>query len=181
VLRVSPYTRLGRTWAAGINTSIRIPFRCQDEYCKRAGRVLFFGRIAQLVRAAGLQPAGRGFESLCAHSFRSAGCSRSCVKCTVLGHLLVPATVKVPKRGWPPAAQIPTKGSEVACVGCALSQACPLFTAAATAYQSQFLMNCPVVRPSTESVVPLSGSVVSFSDPPGTSGSGYPSGGVYPA
>jgi hypothetical protein len=29
-----------------------------------------FGRIAQLVRAAGLQPAGRGFESLCAHLLR---------------------------------------------------------------------------------------------------------------
>ncbi len=26
------------------------------------------GRLAQLVRAAGLQPAGRGFESLSAHS-----------------------------------------------------------------------------------------------------------------
>ena len=35
---------------------------------KRAGRVAFFGRLAQLVRAAGLQPAGRGFESLSAHS-----------------------------------------------------------------------------------------------------------------
>ena len=34
---------------------------------KRAGRVAFSGRLAQLVRAAGLQPAGRGFESLSAH------------------------------------------------------------------------------------------------------------------
>ena len=34
---------------------------------KRAGRVAFLGRLAQLVRAAGLQPAGRGFDSLSAH------------------------------------------------------------------------------------------------------------------
>jgi hypothetical protein len=34
---------------------------------KRAGKVAFSGRLAQLVRAAGLQPAGRGFESLSAH------------------------------------------------------------------------------------------------------------------
>ena len=34
---------------------------------KRAGRVGFSGRLAQLVRAAGLQPAGQGFESLSAH------------------------------------------------------------------------------------------------------------------
>ncbi len=34
---------------------------------KRPGRVVFLGRLAQLVRAAGLQPAGRGFESLSAH------------------------------------------------------------------------------------------------------------------
>ncbi len=37
---------------------------------KRAGKVAFSGRLAQLVRAAGLQPAGRGFESLSAHSLR---------------------------------------------------------------------------------------------------------------
>jgi len=28
---------------------------------------MLMGRLAQLVRAAGLQPAGRGFESLSAH------------------------------------------------------------------------------------------------------------------
>ena len=42
--------------------------RLRDEYYKRAGRVHFSGRLAQLVRAAGLQPAGRGFESLSAHN-----------------------------------------------------------------------------------------------------------------
>src|ERR1700722_14429211 len=35
---------------------------------KRAGRVTFSGRLAQLVRAAGLQRSGRGIESLSAHS-----------------------------------------------------------------------------------------------------------------
>jgi hypothetical protein len=45
--------------------------RLRDEYYERAGRVHFSGRLAQLVRAAGLQPAGRGFESLSAHSVMS--------------------------------------------------------------------------------------------------------------
>jgi hypothetical protein len=44
-----------------------VPSRNRDEYHKEAGRLLLFGRLAQLVRAAGLQPAGRGFESLSAH------------------------------------------------------------------------------------------------------------------
>jgi hypothetical protein len=35
---------------------------------KRPAKVAFLGRLAQLVRAAGLQPAGRGFESLSAHA-----------------------------------------------------------------------------------------------------------------
>jgi hypothetical protein len=45
-----------------------MPSRWRNESDKRAGSVVFSGRLAQLVRAAGLQPAGRGFESLSAHS-----------------------------------------------------------------------------------------------------------------
>ena len=48
-----------------------LPALCRAEnetsMTKRPGRVAFSGRLAQLVRAAGLQPAGRGFESLSAH------------------------------------------------------------------------------------------------------------------
>ena len=39
-------------------------------YACRSTHILVSGRLAQLVRAAGLQPAGRGFESLSAHKFR---------------------------------------------------------------------------------------------------------------
>lgn len=67
------------------------------------------------------------------------------------------------------------------CAGCAVLQACPLFATAATAYQGVFSKPCPTTRPSSEAVVPISGSTVSFSDPPGTSGNGIPSGGAYPA
>ena len=49
--------------------ALPVPYRVGGEISmtKRAGRVAFSGRLAQLVRAAGLQPAGRGFESLSAH------------------------------------------------------------------------------------------------------------------
>jgi hypothetical protein len=67
------------------------------------------------------------------------------------------------------------------CSGCAVLQACPLFATAATAYQSRFAKPCPTSRPSSEAVVPVSSSAVSFLDPPGTSGNGNPSGGAYPA
>jgi hypothetical protein len=67
------------------------------------------------------------------------------------------------------------------CAGCAVLQACPLFATAATAYQSVFSKPCPTTRPSSEAVAPVSASTVSFSDPPGTSGNGIPSGGAYPA
>jgi hypothetical protein len=58
--------RLSKTKATICSGSAR-PDGYGDEYGKRAGRVTFSGRLAQLVRAAGLQPAGRGFESLSAH------------------------------------------------------------------------------------------------------------------
>jgi hypothetical protein len=67
------------------------------------------------------------------------------------------------------------------CAGCAMSQACSLFNAAAIDYQSQFTKKCPARSPSAESVVHLGSSVVSFADPPGISGNENPSGGQYPA
>jgi hypothetical protein len=63
------------------------------------------------------------------------------------------------------------------CEGCANYQACPYFSAAAQALGSP----CTSTPPSDESVVPLSSTVVSFSDPPNTAGGGNPSGGEYPA
>ena len=67
------------------------------------------------------------------------------------------------------------------CAGCAMSQACSLFNAAAIDYQSQFAKKCPARSPSAESVVHLGASVVSFADPPGITGNGNPSGGQYVA
>ena len=64
-----------------------------------------------------------------------------------------------------------------ACQGCADYQACPYFSAAAQALGSP----CPSTAPADESVVSLSPTVVSFSDPPNTAGGGDPSGGEYPA
>jgi serine/threonine protein kinase len=63
------------------------------------------------------------------------------------------------------------------CQGCANYQACPYFTAAAQALGSP----CASTPPSDESIVPISSTVVSFSDPPNTIGGGDPSGGEYPA
>jgi len=40
---------------------------------------------------------------------------------------------------------------------------------------------CTSTPPSAESIAPLSSTVVSFSDPPGTAGGANPSGGQYPA
>lgn len=73
-------------------------------------------------------------------------------------------------------------GSETsACAGCTLGQACPLFVAAAAAFQSQFGRNCPTTRPSAETVSSVSSGVDDFTDPPGVTGSGMPSGGRYAA
>ena len=63
------------------------------------------------------------------------------------------------------------------CQGCADDQACPFFAVAAQASLSQ----CSSTPPEGESVAPLSSTVVSFSDPPGTAGDADPSGGEYPA
>jgi serine/threonine protein kinase len=63
------------------------------------------------------------------------------------------------------------------CQGCADSQACSFFAAAA----QNLGMPCNSTAPAGESTVPLSSTVVSFSDPPGTTGNANPSGGEYPA
>jgi hypothetical protein len=63
------------------------------------------------------------------------------------------------------------------CEGCASYQACPFFAAAVQASPAP----CSSTPPSGEDVVPLSSTVVSFSDPPNTSGDADPSGGEYPA
>jgi hypothetical protein len=68
-----------------------------------------------------------------------------------------------------------------ACQGCTNGQACPLFTAAASAFLNQIGHMCPDVRPPSESVYPISSGVVGFQDPPGVSGEGRPSGGQNPA
>lgn len=66
-----------------------------------------------------------------------------------------------------------------ACVGCAESQACPLFATAAKDYRNNYQSACPTVAPTTESIQFLSTHIVSFSDPPNVSGDASPSGGAY--
>lgn len=65
------------------------------------------------------------------------------------------------------------------CVGCNVTQACPLFPAAAAAAAADQLP-CRA-KPAAESVVHLSHTAVGFEDPPGVPGEGVPSGGPYPA
>jgi hypothetical protein len=73
-------------------------------------------------------------------------------------------------------------GSETsACAGCTVGQACPLFPAAATAYQTEFGRPCPKSRPEAETEAVLSPGIAAFDDPPGLSGDGIPSGGKDPA
>lgn len=67
-----------------------------------------------------------------------------------------------------------------ACYGCTLGQACPLFPAAAKAYEATY-GPCPSTPPPDQSVVQLSATAVAFSDPPGVKGEGVPSGGPYTA
>jgi serine/threonine protein kinase len=68
-----------------------------------------------------------------------------------------------------------------ACVGCREYTACPLFASAAADQETDYQMACATTKPSTESEVPLNSNVVSFMDPAGDPGLGYPSGGAYPA
>ncbi len=88
-------------------------------------------------------------------------------------------TVYPPAAG--PSSPVAIIGSETsACVGCTISQACPLFPSAAKAYSSQFGQACPA-RPDAETVTPIATGIVAFQDPPGVKGDGQPSGGQYPA
>jgi hypothetical protein len=68
-----------------------------------------------------------------------------------------------------------------ACVGCRESLACPLFTSAASDYQTTFQKACPTTRPPSEHETTVNGNVVEFTDAPGVSGDARPSGGAYPA
>jgi hypothetical protein len=73
-------------------------------------------------------------------------------------------------------------GSETsACEGCREFQACPLFSAAASDYSTDYGMSCPETRPTEESTDQISTGVIGFEDPAGVAGDGNPSGGPYPA
>lgn len=69
------------------------------------------------------------------------------------------------------------------CLGCAVTQASPLFASAQSQCESQFPFDsgaCPSL-PAGESTEPIEPGVVGFLDPPGVAGDGVPSGGNYPA
>lgn len=70
------------------------------------------------------------------------------------------------------------------CVGCAVTQASPLFPAADAACQSEFsgdAQACKSGPPAGESTEPIEPGVIGFLDPAGVKGDGTPSGGNYPA
>lgn len=68
-----------------------------------------------------------------------------------------------------------------ACYTCALAQACPLFSAAATTLRSYLGRQVCPARPAAERVTTIGVGIKGFLDPPGTSGDGVPSGGLNPA
>lgn len=74
-----------------------------------------------------------------------------------------------------------TGGETSACSGCTLGQACVLFATAASEFTKYFGRSCPTSRPPAETVAQLTAGLVAFADPPGVSGDGEPSGGLYPA
>ena len=63
------------------------------------------------------------------------------------------------------------------CVGCAITQACPLFATARALAQG---LPCPT-KIRGESTASIAGNVVEFVDPPGVHGDATPSGGAYPS
>lgn len=65
-----------------------------------------------------------------------------------------------------------------ACVGCALSQACPVFSAAASTIVSSQGILCPTTTPAGETTISLSAHLKEIIDPPGTVGDNFPSGGA---
>lgn len=90
--------------------------------------------------------------------------------------------VSVYPHGAGPSSPIAIAGSQTsACYGCTLSQACPLFAAAAKAWRSAFRLPCPGRRPAAEKVVLVAAGIVAFEDPAGVKGDGQRSGGPYPA
>jgi hypothetical protein len=68
-----------------------------------------------------------------------------------------------------------------ACVGCAIDQACPLFTAAWRASIRMFNLGCTMYKPSFETERSIGSGIVQFEDPPRIKGDGVPSGGPYRA
>jgi hypothetical protein len=68
-----------------------------------------------------------------------------------------------------------------ACVGCAIGQACPLFTSAWRASIRMFNQGCLAYKPSFETERSIGSGVVQFEDPQGIKGDGVPSGGPYRA
>ena len=67
-----------------------------------------------------------------------------------------------------------------ACVGCATTQACVLFTSAAAAAVQNGYPVCSSAPPGQQATQ-LSATAVAFEDPPGVQGAGNPSGGTNPA
>jgi hypothetical protein len=68
-----------------------------------------------------------------------------------------------------------------ACYTCTLGQACRLFPAANSALRGALGRQACARRPEAEKVTALGAGIMSFTDPPGTTGDGVPSGGRYPA
>ena len=100
------------------------------------------------------------------------------------GVIVHPSNESVSDLGAPPAGSAVEAviGAETsACGACAYTQACPLFAAAASTYQSQLGSPCPVTKPAAETVYQISPGIVGFEDPPGTRGDGASSGGANPA
>lgn len=102
------------------------------------------------------------------------------------GVSVYPAGVSVPAggvgAGWhlssSSTAQAVTGQETSACSSCTTGQACPLFSAAAQAFQSALAKPCPRTRPKAETVHRITANMVGFQDPPGTPGDGAPSGGA---
>jgi hypothetical protein len=65
-----------------------------------------------------------------------------------------------------------------ACVSCAETQACPVFTSAAVDLAADTSWSCPTEAPTNETVKSLTSTAVEIIDPPGVVGNAYPSGGV---
>lgn len=91
-----------------------------------------------------------------------------------------PGTLAPESQSFIPSTSEAIIGSETsACVGCRYGQACPLFSAAASAELNTFGMPCARARPADEIVKTISPGVSEFTDPPDVAGDGNPSGGPY--